>query len=394
MNFLVGKDDIMADKDPKHIFKRQRNLWMRNKGVLIKGICITPSLLKIHLQSNRVSSSHIRSIMNPNDKQDVVLGYALLKEIWSLPPAANNANPNFSATRAALRLYGQFVQHLILLYICINLSLEEQLIQLSTAAHLAFYLYTNGNARTQFMPSQSYIDIMIMIKNVYFCTAKMKVDDPEGKLFIIQLGTDRLETFFGLIRTAVGTDSNVDILQLRSCSSGLAEVAAILAMHPDWDRSPHCLKLPAITKDFDGELSSKVDHINPASWQGCVKVAKINLHTCWLYGRRKAVEVEPEAEAVFEETCRNTLFDIFSPFGQLLMKQRDSEDEFDCSELACEYPAGIEGIETTTLYHTQFTPLMVILRTQWPRKHHGEQHHLKFSSKAESLPSLLSFADT
>ena len=54
MSFLVGENNITADKDPKHIFK-QRNLWMWNKGVFIKGICITPSLLKIHLQLNCVS---------------------------------------------------------------------------------------------------------------------------------------------------------------------------------------------------------------------------------------------------------------------------------------------------------------------------------------------------
>lgn len=30
------------------------------------------------------------------------------------------------------------------------------------------------------MPTQLYMDIMIMIKNVYFCVAKAKVDDPDG----------------------------------------------------------------------------------------------------------------------------------------------------------------------------------------------------------------------
>ena len=85
MNFLVGEDSITADKDFKHIFKCQHNLWMRNKGVLVNGFCITPALLKAQLQENGVAASHIRAIINPNDKQDVVLGYALLKEIWILP---------------------------------------------------------------------------------------------------------------------------------------------------------------------------------------------------------------------------------------------------------------------------------------------------------------------
>jgi hypothetical protein len=84
-------------------------------------------------------------------------------------------------------------------YVCIDLSLDEQLIHLSAAAHLLFYLYRYNSAGTSFMPAQSYTDIMIMTKNVFFCVAKEKVDNPSGKLYIITLGTDRLETFFGLV---------------------------------------------------------------------------------------------------------------------------------------------------------------------------------------------------
>ena len=48
LNLLVGEDDITADKDFKHIFKRQRNLMLRNKGFFIEGFCITPSILRGH----------------------------------------------------------------------------------------------------------------------------------------------------------------------------------------------------------------------------------------------------------------------------------------------------------------------------------------------------------
>ena len=85
----------------------------------------------------------------------------------------------------------------------------------------------------RFMPTQSYVNIVLMIKNVFFCIAKMKADNPSGKFYLILLGTDHLETLFGLIRTAVGTDTNMDMLQLGSCASGLTEVAVILAEHPE-----------------------------------------------------------------------------------------------------------------------------------------------------------------
>ena len=133
-------------------------------------------------------------------------------------------------------------------YVSVDLDLDQQLVHLSAAAHMAFYLYRVNSARSQFMPTQSYVDIMIMVKNVYYCVAKVKVDNPHGSFYPILLGTDRLETFFGLIRTAVGTDANVDLLQLGSRASGLTEVAAILAEHPEWDIGTRRLALPQITQ--------------------------------------------------------------------------------------------------------------------------------------------------
>ena len=88
------------------------------------------------------------------------------------------------------------------------------------------------------MHNQSYVDIMIMIKNVYYCVAKMKINNPKGKFYFILLGTDCLEGFFGLLQTAVGTDTNVDVVQIGTQGSGLTEVAIILALHPEWDHGP------------------------------------------------------------------------------------------------------------------------------------------------------------
>jgi hypothetical protein len=59
MNHLVSPDDLTADKDFKHILKRQRNLLMRNRGVLIQGFCITPAILRLQLESTE--SLHINS---------------------------------------------------------------------------------------------------------------------------------------------------------------------------------------------------------------------------------------------------------------------------------------------------------------------------------------------
>ena len=176
-----------------------------------------------------------------------------------------------------------FTQHLMLPYICINLSLQEQLVHLSTAAHILFQLYHHNAAGPCFIPAQSYVDIILMVKNVFFCVANTKVNNPVAKFYIISLGTDHLETFFGLVHTAVSMDTNIDTLQLRSCASGRTEVVTILAEHPKWDYGTHHLALPVLSKETK-DFTSKADHINPWDWQGDISVSGVNLHTCWLLG--------------------------------------------------------------------------------------------------------------
>jgi hypothetical protein len=142
--------------------------------------------------------------------------------------------------------------------------------------------------------------------------------------------------FFGLVRTSVGPDNNVDTTQLGSRASGLTEVAVILARHPEWDRPPRRLKLPVISRD-SGEITAKADHINPASWRGNVEVSKVNLQTCWILGRQKAIEIVPEAGGALERLGSTPGVDILSPLGDILVNIQDADDEYDCSEVADMY---------------------------------------------------------
>ncbi len=146
MNLLVSPDDITTDKDPKHIIKCQQNIFMQKKGISILDFHITPLILCVHLESNGVTSHCLWALLNPNDKQDVILAYLLLKEIWSLPPPPANGDPSFAQAWHALNLYGEFTWNLVLSYVCIDLSLNEQLIHLSMATHLVFHCYQHNSA--------------------------------------------------------------------------------------------------------------------------------------------------------------------------------------------------------------------------------------------------------
>jgi hypothetical protein len=121
-------------------------------------------------------------------------------------------------------------------YLCVDLSLSEQIEHLSAAAHLTIILYRL--AGKDFIPTNLYIDLMIMIKNVLFCVAKANINNADREFWLIFLGTDQLEELFRILRTMVGNDTNLDILQLISRLSGTTEVTNILAKYPQWDCSP------------------------------------------------------------------------------------------------------------------------------------------------------------
>ncbi|KAF7338947.1 hypothetical protein MVEN_01970900 [Mycena venus] len=313
MNFLVGDDNMTADKDAKHALKCLRNLTMRDAGIKIRGFRVTAAIIKEHLRGDQFIERTIHSLLNPNDRQDVILAFSLLKALWELPDAPPNSSPTFLRAREALKIFGQLGYYLVMPYVCVDLDLSTQLTYLSAAAHLLLDLYVHDNARTAFMPTQTFVNLMVMIKNVFFCVAKTKVDIPDGKFWLILLGTDRLETFFGLLRSAIGPDSNVDLLQLANRASGLCEIAVIMAEHPEWDRAPRRLKLPAV-----GEAGK----ILPSK------------------GGSSSKKFLPETCEVFEHLSKRRA-DIFSPCGKPLIEIYDEEDieaAYQSLELEAEFP--------------------------------------------------------
>jgi hypothetical protein len=128
---------------------------------------------------------------------------------------------------------------------------------------------------------------------MFFCIAKAKVDHPMQPYFIVLLGTDHLESLFGILHTMVGNDANLDILQLALCVTATTEVSNILAKHPEWDKSPHRLRLPTVTKDdlskFSSQLSNSVDHTGPGAYPHLERLFPCSLTLATLWKRRRLV---------------------------------------------------------------------------------------------------------
>jgi len=336
MDFHVGEDDLTCDKDWKHIFKRFRNLLLRHRGVVVNGFRITPDIIRTHFKSNGLSVDHIRSLFNSDDQQDVRLAFEMLKDIWTLPDASDGSGPGYKSARNALFILGKLPYHLVFPFLCVDLSLSEQLEHFSAATHLTLALFKLATGKT-FIPTNLYLDLMHMFKNVFFCVAKAKVDDPDGSFWIILLGTDRLEEQFGVLRTMVGSDSNLDILSLVSHLSGCTEVSNILAKYPHWDRAPRWLKLPTLSRTST-QLPDRSDHIKPAAWRGDVCVKNVSLQTSWRRGARLVEEECPFLVPILKELEKGPNVDIFSPFGTLLVNIPLEDDNKDESQDTLETP--------------------------------------------------------
>ncbi|KAF8880087.1 hypothetical protein CPB84DRAFT_282601 [Gymnopilus junonius] len=170
-----------------------------------------------------------------------------------------------------------------------------------------------------FIPVQTFFDVMSMIKNVHFCVAKTQIDDAEGSFWIILLGTDGLEKVFGKVRTMVGNDTNADQLQLANRIDGAVQCVKILELHPEWGGQARRLNLRHLPSDLSSsDISSKYDHINPRSWKGDVKVSNVVLLGSWSSGCRLAEAELAEAKypSPFDDMRKAGGYDIMCPFGE------------------------------------------------------------------------------
>ena len=147
------------------------------------------------------------------------------------PPVIQQIQPQFCILSKVLMWF-------TMPYINIQMDLYDQLKYLCAAAHIITILFPFSEAHGSFIPSQLYWDIQIMVNNVFFCIAKEKIANPNGKLYIILLGTDQLETSFGILHTIIGNDANADILQLTTRLSHISEIQNILTSNPSWDCDP------------------------------------------------------------------------------------------------------------------------------------------------------------
>jgi hypothetical protein len=185
-------------------------------------------------------------------------------------------------------LLGEVLGSFVLPYTSPSMCLAEQVKSLAKCGLLLFALYRSDGAK--FLPGQLVYDIQTSIKNVIFCIAKTQLVDTCLPFYLLQTGTDRLESRFGTYRTTT-SDRNGDVLQMCERAAGAQHIDEVFCAHPDWNRVPYRLSL-------DGR--SGIDHTNPSSWSGDVTVGGVNLHTAWVEGFSAARDVLTRAGVTFQ----------------------------------------------------------------------------------------------
>ncbi|KAF6753827.1 hypothetical protein DFP72DRAFT_1069030 [Ephemerocybe angulata] len=282
LNLFMSKDGITGTCDPKHIFKRFATLLRNTEGITVNETQITPSDIIENLSMlPNLSQETATGLLDPADKQNVPKAVSLIQHLNMLR-SIQPALPRRAGKRhryEVLTFLGEFFNYFMLPFIDVDMSLTDQIKSLATFSHIAAALYIRH--RTACLTGPLYADCQMVIKNIIFTVARLQEIDPDAEFHIILEGTDRLEGLFGDVRTQDHA-RNFDIKQAAEKLSTATLLNAAFQRNRDLDRGHRRLSLTGCIG---------IDHINPESWIGSVRVGDVDLKECWEFGRDSATAV-------------------------------------------------------------------------------------------------------
>lgn len=270
-----------------------------------------------------MSSKQADQLLDPADKQNVPKAVKLLQHLLLLQDLDIMRTPSAAHHHKSLNFMGQMMGHFLLPFISVDMSLSEQVQSLSTYAHLAAAAYMKH--RTACLTGALYHDTQSVVKNIMFTIACTQLVNQDLPLHILLEGTDRLEQLFADCRT-LDHAHNFDVDELSSKISTASMLNAAFQRHPELDKG-HCrLSL----KDAMG-----IDHINPLSWEGNVRVGDVDLAKMWKTGQEAANQLlskfYPEEHAQIDPAMfANQKCDLLRPYGEYVSVGIGDDDE--CSE--------------------------------------------------------------
>jgi hypothetical protein len=275
LNLQTGSHGILGTCDPKHIIKRFATLIRSPKGIQVGNTHVTSGNVLRALE-NLMSPEKAALLLNPADKQNVPKAVNLIQSLGDLEKADISGTPSEKERLRCIIFIANVLGNFLLPFISVDMSLSEQLRHLSAYSHLITALYLRHGL--SFMTSALFADSQAIVKNIFFTAMRLQIADPNTLYYILFEGTDRLENIFSHARTQDHA-RNFDILQLSHKLSIGAEIDAIFQRHPDLDRGH-------IRRNLSNARG--IDHTNPKSWNGNVRVGDVDILSVYLAGRKDA----------------------------------------------------------------------------------------------------------
>jgi len=181
-----------------------------------------------------MDESAVTRLLNPDDLQDVPCAVELMQAIITLSKSKIDTitgDVGMCADMSAIKSLGAILESLLLLFINITLSLQQQVSYLSCYVHLTFtffHLYHSA-----FMLHVLYYDSQTMAKNACFCIAKQQRLDGSQRFWLIQMGDDWLEKLFGITQMRGQHNSAMNYSQALDRISATKDIDTVFKKHPD-----------------------------------------------------------------------------------------------------------------------------------------------------------------
>ncbi|KAF8056034.1 hypothetical protein FPV67DRAFT_1457452 [Lyophyllum atratum] len=278
-NCYTGANSLLTTCDPKHIVKRFATMIRSPKGTQIgSNTILRDDFIYALTIMERVTPNQAEVLLNPADKQNVPKAVRLLQTLLHESSSAMEAAtvPVFAVRVQKIYFLATIFSYFLLPFVDVGMSLSEQITSLSAYSHLITAMFLKH--RTAFMNGALFADSQAIVKNIIFTIARYQLADPDLLYYILFEGTDRLEGVFSHARTQDHA-RNFDILQLSHKLAIRAEINAIFERHPDLYRGH-------IRRNLSG--AQGVDHVNPKSWLGNVRVGNVDIIAAYLAGRDRA----------------------------------------------------------------------------------------------------------
>lgn len=246
-------------------------------------------------------------LLYPDDPQDVPRAIKLMRAVTRLgridptvPPYTEPGQiPDVDAyiDFETIGMLGDLFHNLLEPFVNPTLSLSQQVIHLSTFAHLLYSFYRSH--RRSFMPNQLYYNSQTLIKNVIFCIAKQQRLDASQPFFLPDVGDDPIELLFAFLCMCGGHNSALNYKQAIDRLRAARDIGGVYSRNPELRHGHRRLNL---------SRTEHLDHMHRGMWSGDILSRNVNLRACWLKGCDTAISILSKSPTFTEDYDYHGIF--------------------------------------------------------------------------------------